>query len=254
MTTDFGPRTTDRWRDIPAIVFCLTFPAATTWLYLVVLGSPGEVAADPGWAVRIAYALGKVVQFGFPLCYVAWFERDRLRLVRPTWRGLAIGFDFGFLVGLTMLGLFFGWLQTSEAFADTPAKIGRLVQDMHCATPGRYLMLATFIAVPHALLEEYYWRWFTFGWLRRYVPLWPAVAVSALGFMAHHTILLGNFFPGHFWTLAVPFSAGVAVGGAVWAWIYERTGSLYAPWLSHILVDAALMLIGWEMLSPQREP
>ena len=76
----------------------------------------------------------------------SWFEV----LIRPQswdWRGLAIGFDFGFVVGLTMLGLFFGWLQTSEAFADTPAKIGRLVHDMHCATPGRYLMLATFITV-----------------------------------------------------------------------------------------------------------
>jgi membrane protease YdiL (CAAX protease family) len=237
-------------RDIAAIVFCLTFPAVMTWVYLVVLGSPGGDATEPGWAVRIAYGAGKVVQFGFPALYVAWFERERLRPVLPTWRGLTVGFDFGALVALIMLALFFGWLQTSDPFADTPAKVHRLVQDMHCATPGRYLMLATFITVPHALLEEYYWRWFTFGWLRRYVPLWLAVALSALGFMAHHTILLDNFFPGHFWTLTAPFSAGVAAGGAVWAWIYDRTGSLYAPWLSHILVDAALMLIGWEMIAP----
>lgn len=238
-------------RDVPAIVFCLTFPAVMTWFYLVVLGSPGDATADPGWAVRSAYGLGKVVQFTFPACFVAWFERARLRPVLPTWRGLAFGLGFGVVVALTMLALFFGWLQTSPPFADTPAKVYHLVHDMHCATPSRFLMLATFISVPHALLEEYYWRWFTFGWLRRYAPLWLAVALSALGFMAHHTILLDNFFPGRFWTLAVPFSAGVAIGGAVWAWIYDRTQSLYAPWLSHILVDVALMIIGWSMLAPR---
>ena len=91
-------------------------------------------------------------------------------------------------------------------------------------------------------------------WLRRYTPLAVAVALSALAFTAHHTILLGDYFPGRFWLLAVPLSVGVAIGGAVWAWIYERTGSLDAPWISHIVVDAALMAIGWAMIAPYLTP
>ena len=39
-----------------------------------------------------------------------------------------------------------------------------------------------------------------------------------------------------------------AVGGAVWAWIYERTKTLYAPWLSHLVVDAGIFLLGDEIL------
>jgi membrane protease YdiL (CAAX protease family) len=256
LTTDHGTRTTDSkaWRDLPALAFCLVFPSVMTWLYLVVLGSPGDAPTDAGWAVRVAFGTGKCVQFGFPLLYVAVFERARLRPALPTWKGLGFGLGFGVLVALAMLALYFGWLGSSAAFESAPHKAYRLVADMHCATPGRYLLLATFITVPHSLLEEYYWRWFVFGWLRRYMPLGLAIAVSALGFMAHHTILLGEYFPGGFWTVAVPLSAGVAVGGAVWAWVYARTGSLYAPWLSHLLVDAALMPIGWTMLSPRFAP
>jgi membrane protease YdiL (CAAX protease family) len=56
------------------------------------------------------------------------------------------------------------------------------------------------------------------------------------------------FFPGNFWLLALPFSICVGVGGGVWAWIYERSGSLYAPWLSHALIDGSIMGVGYVML------
>jgi membrane protease YdiL (CAAX protease family) len=58
------------------------------------------------------------------------------------------------------------------------------------------------------------------------------------------------FFPGQFWTLAVPFAACTGVGGAFWAWLYDRTGSLYAAWFSHVLIDAGIMVVGYRMLAP----
>jgi membrane protease YdiL (CAAX protease family) len=38
------------------------------------------------------------------------------------------------------------------------------------------------------------------------------------------------------------------VGGMVWAWLYWRTGSIYAPWLSHLLIDAAIFTAGYDLL------
>ena len=32
------------------------------------------------------------------------------------------------------------------------------------------------------------------------------------------------------------------------AWLYERGGSVWSPWLSHLLVDAAIFVIGWDLL------
>jgi uncharacterized protein len=43
-------------------------------------------------------------------------------------------------------------------------------------------------------------------------------------------------------------SAGVAVGGAFWAWLYERTGSIFGPWLSHLLIDAGIFWIGYDLI------
>ena len=71
--------------------------------------------------------------------------------------------------------------------------------------------------------------------------------VSSLGFMAHHVILLATYF-GITEPVTWVFSLAIAVGGTFWAWLYHRTGSLLGPWLSHLLVDAAIFLIGYEIV------
>jgi membrane protease YdiL (CAAX protease family) len=115
------------------------------------------------------------------------------------------------------------------------------------AEPWKFVALGVFYSLFHSLLEEYYWRWFVFGQLRRMTPVWVAVAVSSLGFMAHHVIVLAKYFG-----LASPvtwiFSLGIALGGAFWAWLYHRSGSLLGPWLSHLLVDAAIFAAGYEIV------
>jgi hypothetical protein len=55
-------------------------------------------------------------------------------------------------------------------------------------------------------------------------------------------LLLGSFGP-----LTWLFSLAVAAGGAAWAWLYEKSGTLAGPWLSHALADAALMTVGYRL-------
>ena len=64
-------------------------------------------------------------------------------------------------------------------------------------------------------MEEYYWRWFAFGRLRRICPLWLAVAVSSGAFMLHHVVVLSAYVqPQYFWGVAFFFSLMVAAAGA----------------------------------------
>ncbi len=44
------------------------------------------------------------------------------------------------------------------------------------------------------------------------------------------------------------FSLAVAVGGVIWAWMYEKTGSLYGPRVSHALVDTVIFIVGYDLL------
>jgi membrane protease YdiL (CAAX protease family) len=72
--------------------------------------------------------------------------------------------------------------------------------------------------------------------------------MSALAFAAHHVIVLYVYFPGRLWTATVPFAFAVAVGGAIWAWLYDRHQSLAGPWIAHALTDVAIMAVGFDLL------
>jgi len=233
------------WRDGPALGFALLFPAAMTWVYFVALHQE-DAADNPG--LKLAYSLGKALQFLFPLAYIALCEPILLRQrpQPPGARGLLLGLGFGLLVVAAMLLAYFAALRDSPQLAHAPGMIFSRLRQFGLATPGGFLGVAVFYSVVHSFLEEYYWRWFVFGRLRRYVPLAAAVVVSSLGFTLHHVVILCVYFP---WPLALAFSLAVGVGGAIWAWLYERSGSLLAPWLSHLLVDAGIMIVGYAMLA-----
>jgi membrane protease YdiL (CAAX protease family) len=232
-------------RDTLALLFTCLVPLTMAWLGFVALAN--DAAPNQSFLATV-YSVGKVVQFAFPLIYVWVFEREQLRLTPPTRRGLLVGVAFGLMVDVGMAGVYFGVLRGNEAIADTPAKIFGKLQEFNLATPGGYVAIGLFLCVVHSLLEEYYWRWFVFGRLQRLVPLAVAIGVSSVAFMAHHVVILYVYFPGRFWAIAAPLSLGVAIGGGVWAWTYWRSGSLTGPWLSHVLVDAGILLIGYDLL------
>ena len=161
--------------------------------------------------------------------------------------GLAIG--FGLIIMAGTFGLYFLVLKQSGLFDGTAEKLAAWLAKFHANTPEFFLVMALFISVLHSLLEEYYWRWFVLGRLRRYLPLGVALVIGSLAFMAHHVFVLAYYFPGRFWLAAVPFSLCVAAGGLVWGWLYARYQNLYATWLSHIMADAAFMIVGYDMAS-----
>jgi membrane protease YdiL (CAAX protease family) len=222
-----------------AVMCCaLLLPTATALVYLV--GLAGHSAAG------LVYPASKVIQFTFPLAWVIFFQRRRIRITAPTSHGLAEGAVLGLVVVAGMFGLYYGYLRGSPAFASVPAVIARQMTDFGVHSLAGFLVLAGFISLLHSLAEEYYWRWFVFGQLEESMPLAAAIAISSLGFMSHHVLIVGKFLSSYgpyTWF----FSLCVATGGALWAWLYHRTRSLYGPWFSHFLVDTGLMWIGWDL-------
>ncbi len=228
-----------------ALSFALTFPTFTAWLYFLTL-APENGAINP-WQ-RLAYTGGKLLQFAFPVLVLWLYEGRCPRPGRPRFAGLPLALGFGFAVGALGLALYHFWLIHTPLFVQTPEKIAGKLSEFGVTTPARYLVLGVFISLIHSLLEEYYWRWFVFGHLRQFLSWRMALVVSSLAFMAHHVIVLYVYLPGSFLTAVVPLSLAIAVGGGVWAWFYQRTETIYAVWLSHLLVDGAIFVVGYDLL------
>lgn len=227
------------------LIVAMIFPTIMAWLYFRHLGGQ---AAKVNWLQQLTYSGSKVVQFTLPVLWLSLTQSRLPTLSRPRFDGLAIGIGFGLLVAIAMFGLYYGYFRDAPILTDTPAKLRNKLREFGVDTPATYAALAVFLVAAHSLLEEYYWRWFVFGQLRQWISFGSAVMLSSLAFMAHHVIILDAFFPGQFLRATLPFSLGIAVGGAVWAWLYDRTQSIWSPWLSHALVDAALFIIGWDLL------
>ncbi|MBY0523854.1 MAG: CPBP family intramembrane metalloprotease [Gemmataceae bacterium] len=238
------PGTRGAW--LGAMVFALVFPTVMAWVYFDALERPGT-DRQPNPAMMIGYVVGKTLQFAFPVLCVLLLERRLPRPTAPNLRGLTFGLAFGIAVGAVILALYFLALRGTSLFRDTPAKIQTKLSEAGLLDPTRYIVLAVFISLIHSLMEEYYWRWFVFGTLERLTPWGWALGLSSLGFMAHHVVVLADYFPGRFWSLAIPLALCIAVGGAIWAWLYHKTQSIYAPWISHMLVDAAIMVVGYDL-------
>ena len=170
------------------VLLALVFPTFVTWAYFF------QAAASGQGVQQAVMATLKVVQFALPLVWTWFVLRERIEWQRLATRGVATGLAFG--VAVVVAGWFvyeFGVAGTSTVIAaadEIRAKVAAFGID----SVPKYVALAAFYSLAHSLLEEYYWRWFVFGQLRRLVPLWPAILVSSLGFMAHHVLVLSHYF------------------------------------------------------------
>ncbi|MBL8797161.1 MAG: CPBP family intramembrane metalloprotease [Planctomycetia bacterium] len=230
------------------LLLAMIGPTVAAQVYFVMLASTGQSPAEANAALQISYFGSKAVQFALPVVWLGWWQGQRLRPTKPNFDGLALGLGFGLLVVAAMLGLYFGELRDSPLLAGTPARLRLKVAEYGMATPFRFILMGAFISFIHSLLEEYYWRWFVFGELRKLMPVTFAIVVSSFAFMGHHVVVLAVYFPEKFWTAAVPFSLAVAIGGMVWAWLYHRTGSIWSAWLSHLVIDVGIMILGYDLL------
>jgi uncharacterized protein len=227
---------------VAGLIFALVYPSVITWFYYVY--APGRFSMEAQQAIYLAV---KAFQFAFPIGFVWFVLREGIDARPPRTSGLLIGAAFSVAVVATGWGLFNFVLRGLPMFAKASALINAKISGFGIDSMWEYAALAAFYSVFHSLLEEYYWRWFVFRQMRRLTPLWPAVVISALGFMAHHVIVLHEIFresPSIAWLL----SSAVAIGGAFWAWLYERTDSIFGPWLSHLLIDAGIFWIGFDLV------
>ncbi len=216
----------------------MALPSLVTLVYFV-------WAADSASSVqRQMYGVMKTVQFALPVAWV-WYAAGafpRPRGLRT--EGTAAGLAFGVAV---FLGAVLGYRYVLEPAGVFQSAIGPMQEKLlglGLGSPAKFVLFAVFCSTAHAFLEEYYWRWFVFDRMAKQVPVTAAIVVSSLGFMAHHVIVLAHYF-GWASPTTWAFSVCVAVGGAFWAWLYQRTGSLWGPWLSHVLADAGIFCVGY---------
>lgn len=190
---------------------------------------------------KIIYLVTKTLLVLWPLF---WWKALKTPLsIRPKKlaRDLAYGMGSGLLLSLGLV-LVFLILPNKEVLASQVQSKAEAYLNLNLQF---FLLFSIFLSLAHSLLEEYYWRWFTAKGLEQTLKPLPAILVANLAFAAHHFIVLSSFV-NFGWACFGTF--GVFLGGLVWSRLQEKTGTLFASWISHACVDATIMGIGYHLL------
>ena len=218
------------------VVLILLAPGAAMWISFFV--TPGH------WTTPI-YVASKLAVLALPL----WLVRVRPGPPAPLMKlDVLTGIGVGVGISLLIVGLYYGVLQGRPELSVAAEVIRAKLHSASVDSPGRFAAMALFVSIGNSAIEEYFWRWFGFGQLRTHWPPLVAALASSLLFGVHHLVVLIKYFAGSAWTIGLPLATGTVLGGVIWCLIYHLRGSLYANWVSHIVIDVVIMLVAYDML------
>lgn len=226
--------------SFPSLIVAIAFPTLLTLVYFVGL------ANQPAGIQQSVSLLGKSLQFGVPIVWLVIVPGTFRRVTAPRWPDLIIGLGLGLAMALAIMVAAIGIAEPTGRLNDASKEIAAKISGLGISNPITFGGVTLFYACCHSLLEEFYFRWLIYGELRRRLSFWPAGLLASLAFMAHHVVVLSTFL-GWDSALTALGSAAVALAGFLWSAVYEKTNSLYAPWLSHAIVDAVLFTIGYRL-------
>ena len=127
-----------------------------------------------------------------------------------------------------------------------PAETRAKAQQVGITAAWIFWVGAAYWTFLNALIEEYIWRGFVYRHCETLISGMGAVLLSALFFTFHHTIALAGYIQD--WRVVLLGTVGVFGAGAIWSSCCLKYRSLWPSYLSHMLADAAIALVGWHIL------
>jgi len=172
---------------------------------------------------------------------IIWFlkvDSGTLSWSKPEQGGYAMSIGLGISMSIVMV---LAWLLLGDSI---DANLLRdALEPVGLLDPKVYLLATIYWIFINSILEEYVFRWFLVTKSEILVGTGnPAIILSALIFVVHHTVALAIFgFP---WWANLISSIAIFVGGAVFSWLYVRYRSVWIPYIAHAICDIVVFGIG----------
>lgn len=195
----------------------------------------------PGFVGNSVFTAVKIWGIVFPLVWVMKTNFKALRLPKFSWLEAKVGLG----LGIVMFGaIALAYLSVGQAIE--LSEIRAKAAEVGITKPYLYLAGCVYWSFVNSLVEELTWRGFVVSQLKVLVSANVAVVLAALFFTAHHSLALYGYT--HNWLVVALGSLGVFLAGIVWAWCYNHYRSIIPGYISHILADIAIAIIGYRLL------
>ncbi len=193
-----------------------------------------EVLIEPAYFVKSAL---KILFFLFiPIVFLK-FQKEKVFAD-------SFGLNKKSVVRLSALGIIIyaiimlAYLLTKGIFS-YPALVNSLSADQNVAQ-NSFIWVALYISFCNSLLEEFLFRFVAFIKLSEYTTKNIAYIFSSCLFALYHVAMIGTSFPFPLLILAL---VGLAIGGAIFNYVDDKSKNIYNSWIIHMFADFAIMTI-----------
>lgn len=174
----------------------------------------------------------------FPFAYSRYDKNVNLKLLfKQNKQGLVIAFLSGISVFVIILGAYFllgRFFDLSNITLSLTKNIG--------VNKNNFLWISIYISFINSLLEEFFFRGFSFFTLKENSSRKFAYIFSSLAFAIYHVAIMIGWFDIILFALAL---SALFVGGLIFNYFNEKYENIYISWLIHMFANFAINGIGF---------
>ncbi len=172
-----------------------------------------------------------------PFIYSYFSKNTNIKnLLIPNKKGLKTAFFMGISVYITILITYFILSEFFDFGAIIPA-----LDDTLEINKNNFIFVALYISLINSLLEEFFFRGFSFFTLKDVSSRKFAYVFSALIFSLYHISMMIGWFD---IILVVLAQIGLFIGGLIFNYCNENSKNIYISWLIHIFANFAINTVG----------
>lgn len=195
-----------------------------------------DAVIQPGYAVK---SLIKIILFLLiPLVYGLFDKEVNIKkLIIPNKSGIVTAISLGAAVYVIILGAYFVFRNVFD-FSALTTSLGETTG----VNKSNFIWVAIYISFINSLLEEFFFRGFSFITLKKFTTRKFAYIFSSLSFALYHIAMMIGWF-------GVPVIIisliGLFAGGVIFNKFDEKNENIYLSWLTHMFANFATNTIGF---------
>ena len=195
-----------------------------------------DAVIQPGYAIKSAI---KIIMFLLiPIVYGLFLKEFNIKnLMKPDKKGLCIAICLGFVIYGVVLGAY--WI-FKDVF-DFSALTGSL-NETTGVNKSNFIWVAIYISFVNSLLEEFFFRGFSFITLKKLTSRRFAYVFSSMAFALYHIAMMIGWFGLPVILISL---VGLFLGGMIFNRFDEKSENIYLSWLIHMFANFATNTIGF---------
>ena len=217
------------------IALLLFVPASSIGVTMALLIAPGVIG-------NRVFTLVKIWIVILPLLWTWKTNSAKLRFPRFDRQQVKVGIGLGLLMFVAIIAAY--WF-LGRQWIDL-AGIQSKASEVGISSLNLYLAGFLYWSLINSFIEECIWRGFVYSQCAVLMNSIAAVVLSAIFFTLHHSIALYAYT--HSWLVVFVGSLGVFLAGAIWSFCYRVYNSIVPSYISHVLADIAIGIVGWQLL------